>query len=758
MSARSPLVPRGGSAAAWAFVALLLPTTPARAALPLHFEPNRGQHAEPVRFASRSRDGALLFLPRETVLVLGGERPASLRMRWLGADPRTEITGESPLAARVNYIRGADPQRWRTNIPTFARVRCANLYPGIDVAYYGRDGDVEHDLVVAPGADPARARLELVGAESLVIDARGDLVAAVGGRTVRLDAPVSYQDRDGERHAIASRWVLDGKRRAHVAVGAYDRSRTLVIDPVIRYSTFLGGNDEDNGGGLHVDASGITLGGNTTSTDLPAPNGTQPANAGGFDSYLAKLDPTGATLLYATYFGGGGDDTERDLVVDAAGDAYLFGETDSTDLPTTLGAFDRTCGSDGACGGGLDTFVAKFDGSDGSLLWSTYVGGAGSDVGGKIAVDAGSSLYLSAYTNSSDLPATDGAFDTTCGTDGTCNETCEGETCSRRRDCFAAKLVPDGSALAYLTYLGGSAFDRCFGIDVDASGRAIVVGSTFSADFPATDGAYDTTCGTDGACDTTCVEEVCTTADDAFVAMFDASGSNLVYGTFLGGSGNGDTAIDEYAWAVDADASGRARVVGQTDSADFPTPNGAWPSFGGNVLDAFVVDLDPTGSTLAFGTYLGGAGVDQGLAIAVDALGRIHVAGVTTSIDFPQVDALAGPGNACENCQFQFTEAFVTTLDATGENILFSSFLGGSNSDYGSSLALDGTSTLYVAGDAASTDFPLVAPFQAAHGVHPPPDTTNYDAFVTRIPEPSGVALAAAAALALHLLAARWRC
>jgi len=515
-------------------------------------------------------------------------------------------------------------------------------------------------------------------------------------------------------------------------------------DPVITYSTFLGGNGEDNGGGLHVDATGITIGVNTTSTDLPTPNGGQPANAGGFDSYVAKLDPTGATLLWATYFGGSGDDTERDLVVDAAGDVYLLGETDSSDLPTTVGAFDRTYG-----GGGLDTFVAKFDGDDGSLVWATYLGGSGSDVGGKIAVDGNLSAYVSAYTNSSDLPTTTGAFDRTCGTDGTCNEACGVDGCTRRRDCFAAKLAPDGSALDYLTYLGGSAFDRCFGIDVDASGRAVVVGSTFSADFPATQGAYDTSCGTDGSCNA---------ADDAFVAMLDAAGANLVYATFLGGSGNGDAAIDEYGWAVDVDASGRAWVVGQTDSTDFPTPNGARTTFGGDALDAFVAELDPTGATLAFATYLGGVGVDQGLAIAVDPLGRIDVAGVTASTDFPQVGALAGPGNACENCALGFTEVFVTRLDPTGGSLLFSTFLGGSNSDYGSSLALAGSSTIYVAGDAASTDFPLVAPFQAAHGETPPPSTANYDAFVTRIPEPGAAPLAAAAALALHLLGARRRC
>lgn len=509
--------------------------------------------------------------------------------------------------------------------------------------------------------------------------------------------------------------------------------------PVTLYSSFLGGSGEDNVGGMHVDATGIWIGGNTTSTDLPTPNGEQPNHAGSFDAYVAKLDPTGTQLLFATYFGGSGEDVQRDLVVDANGDAYLLGETDSTDLPVTVGAFDTSCGDAGACGG-LDTFVAKFDGRDGSLLWATYLGGAGSDVAGKLAVDADSNAYVSGYTNSTDLPATEGAYDETCGTDGSCDETCVGDTCTKRRDCFAAKLAPDGASLGYLTYLGGSGFDRCFGGGVDADGRAVVVGSTFSPDFPATEGAYDESCGTDGACNG---------ADDAFAAMLDGAGASLVYATFLGGSGNGDAQIDEYAWAVDVAADGRARLVGQTDSSDFPTPNGADTTFGGNTLDGFVADLDPSGATLAFASFLGGNGIDQGYDVAVDALGRIIVTGATTSTDLAQIGALPGPGNVCQFCDLGFTEAFVATLDPSGGSFLFSTYLGGSSSDYGTALALEGENAIWIGGDAASTDFPIVAgAFQPVHG-GAPEGPANYDIFLTRVPEPSpcGVGLAAIAVL-----------
>lgn len=703
--------------------------------VPFHFEANRGQLAPAARFVARSGDGDFFFLPGETVLALAtSERPAVLRMRWIGSRTDAAIVAEQPLAARVHSFRGADPKQWRTEIPTFARVRYDDLYRGIDVAYYGHAGSVEHDLLVAPGADVAQARLAIDGADSVAIAPNGDLAIAVAGRSVRLHAPVSYQERDGARVPVASRWVLDEARRASIAVGDYDRARELVVDPVLTYSTFFGGDAEDGANGIHVDATGILFGGNTVSTDLPAPS--QAPNPGAADAFVAKLDPTGATLLSITYFGGNGEEIERDMVVDSGGNAYLFGETTSTDLPTTEGAFDRTCGSDGLCNGAIpDTFVAKFNGA--TLEFATYLGGGGSDIAGKIAVDGERNAYVAGYTNSVDLPATEGAFDESCGTDGACNDV--------KRDCFVAKLAANGANLAYLTYLGGSAFDRCFGVDIAKGDRAIVVGSTFSADFPATQGAYDTTCGDDGACDSGGLEA---TADDGFVAMLDSAGANLVYATFLGGSGNGDTAIDEYGWAVRADANGGATIVGQTDSSDFPTPNGARTSYGGGLLDAFVARIDPTGASLEYGTYVGGVGTDQGLGLALDPQGGIVVSGVTDSTDFPLVDALPGPGNVCTWCASGFTEGFVTVIDASGDAFSFSTWLGGSSSDYAPGVAVVGSS-LYVLGDTYSADFPTQNPLQATHGLG-----ENYDAFVARIEVPElDTALLAIASIAAILCA-----
>jgi len=345
--------------------------------------------------------------------------------------------------------------------------------------------------------------------------------------------------------------------------------------------------------------------------------------------------------------------------------------------------------------------------------------------------------YVAGYTNSTNLPATLGAYDTTCGTDGTCNNDVDG----RKRDCFAAKLDASGASLSYLTYLGGSAFDRCFGIDVDGGGRAVVTGSTLSSDFPAAPGAYDTACGSDGACDG---------GDDAFVAMLDGTGANLVYATFLGGSGDGEAGVQEYGWSVDADTTGDAWIVGQSDSSDFPTPDGARTSSGGGI-DAFVAHLDATGSTLRYATYLGGSGSEQGFGLAVDPAGNVHIAGVTDSTDFPLVDALSGPGNGCVNCASLFTEAFVATLDGVDGSLDFSTYLGGSSSDYGAGVAIADATSVFVVGDTSSNDFPTRDPYQAAHG-----SGFNYDIFIVRVPEPGASALGLASALALAGLVRRY--
>jgi hypothetical protein len=699
----------------------------APAPLALRFEEHRGEAPGAVRYVARGSAFTLHVLPGEAVVALAPPRrapdaapdlgaasparPAALRMRFAGAEAAPALVAEEPLAARTHLFLGPDRARWRTDVPSFGRVRAVGVAPGADVVFYGRDGSVEYDVVLAPGAEVGAVRLRFDGVDRMALDPAGDLVLEVAGRSLRLRAPVAYQEAEAGRRAVESAFVLASPREVGFRVGAYDRARTLVIDPVLAYSSYFGGDQEDNGGGVHTDATGIWIGGLTVSSDLPTADPLFPSSAGGFDAFVAKLDPSGSALLWATYFGGSGDEIERDLAVDAAGNAYLFGETTSPDLPTTPGALDVDCGSDGACNGGIpDVFVTKLDPTGGTLLFSTYLGGSGSEIAGGIEAGADGMPVVAGYTNSADLPATPGSFDPACGADGACD--------GGLRDAFVAKLAADGESLVYATYLGGSSFDRSFDVALDAAGSAYVAGGTFSADFPATPSAFDTRCGSDGRCDA---------GDDAFVAKLSPDGSALAYATFLGGRGDGDAEIEELAWAIALDAAGNATVAGQTDSADFPAVSAARPDSGGGI-DAFVAKLDPSGAALVYSTYLGGGRSDQAFDVAVDAFGNAHVTGATDSPDFPIVDALPEPGNTCAGCALGFTEAFVTKLDAPGASLLYSIFLGGTSSDYGSNLALTDARTALVLGDSYSFDFPTASAFQAAHGAG-----VNYDAFLARI-------------------------
>ncbi len=424
--------------------------------LPLRFEANRGQSDSQVEFLSRGRGYTLFLTPAEAVLALltrGGAndttagspadtrpRSAVVRISLVDAQPSPKLTGLQELPGRSHYFLGDDPKAWRSSVPGFAKVKYEQVYPGVDLVYYGNAGLLEHDFILAPGADPDAIQMAFEGIDGMEIEADGSLLLRTPAGQMRLRKPCAFQETETGRREIRSRYALTSSRQAGIEVAAYDASRTLVIDPILTYSTYLGGNSEDNGGGIAFDETGIYIGGLTWSTNFPTQDPLFNWNSGGFDAFVAKLDPTGSSLIFATYFGGSGDEIERDMAVDATGSAYLFGETTSTDLPTTAGAVDTTCGGDGFCDGGSpDVFVTKLDPAGSALVYSTYLGGGGSDIAGKIAVDASGSAHVVGYTKSTDFPTSAGAFDPECGSDGLC----DGGTW----DAFATKLDPAGSSL-----------------------------------------------------------------------------------------------------------------------------------------------------------------------------------------------------------------------------------------------------------------------------------------------------------------------
>ncbi len=725
--------------------------------LPLSFEPNQGQTDGQVKFLSRGSGYTLYLTAQEAVLALrkasapnpavaavsspptrraaqfsitnlqllaswpryGDEdiaapigatnrqssianRQSVLTMNLVGANQKARVVGLEELPGKSNYFIGNDPKQWRTNVPTYAKVRYQNVYPGVDLIYYGKQGQLEYDFVVRPGADPSTIRFSVGAGLSrhqsnqdggvkppLQIAADGDLVVKTDGGDVRFHKPVVYQTKSTANHqsSIDNRQLLEGhyvltaSNQLRFALGPYDRSKPLVIDPILRYSTYLGGSGDDGATGIAVDsARNAYVTGGTGSTDFPTKNPFQAANAGHGDAFVTKLDPTGSALVYSTYLGGSDHDDATGIAVDSARNAYVTGFTYSTNFPTK-NPFQRHNA------GGADAFVTKLDPTGSALVYSTYLGGSGFDAATGIAVDSAGNAYVTGGTASTNFPTMNPFQAANAGFFG---------------NAFVTELSPTGSALVYSTYLGGSGGDNASGIALDSAGNAYVTGVTKSTNFP-TKNPFQGTFGGGGG------------TVDAFVTKLDPTGSALVYSTYLGGSDN------DVASGIAVDSARNAYVTGQTFSTNFPTKNPFQAANAGNLdADAFVTKLDPTGNALVYSTYLGGSGREQATGIAVDSARNAYVTGWTTSTNFPTQNPFqaANAGG--------FDDAFVTKLDPTGSALVYSTYLGGSNSDFGFGIALDSARNAYVTGGTSSTNFPTKNPFQGTNA-------GGFDAFVAKI-------------------------
>ena len=675
--------------------------------LPLSFEANLGQTDPRVKFLARGLGYTLFLTPTEAVLTLTGERTPelaapntgkfekpqelrrnTLRMRIVGANPRAQVEGRDKLPGKTHYFLGNDPARWRTNVPTYAKVHHQAIYPGIDLMYYGNQRQLEYDFAVKPGAEPGRIVLHFEGAQRLEVDAGGDLVIHTGAGPIHQRRPVVYQEIHGTRQAVAGGYILRGRQEVGFQVAAYDESRPLIIDPVLVYSTYLGGSASDQGLGIAVDAAGSAyVTGLTLSTDFPTtPGAFDTTRNGDFDAFVTKLDATGSALLFSTYLGGSAQDVGGGIVVDTAGNAYVTGWTFSTAFPTTPGAFDTSPNGD------FDAFVTKLDATGSALLYSTYLGGSGQDLGSSIGVDTAGNTYLTGSTRSTNFPTTPGSFDTTL-TGGA--------------DAYVTKLNAIGSApLVYSTYLGGNDVDEGIGIALDAAGNAYLTGLTFSTDF-ATPGAFDTTVNGGG---------------DAYVTKLNAIGSApLLYSTYLGGSSF------EWGLGIAVDAAGNAYVHGRTASLNFPTTPGAFDTTFNGVIDAFVTKLNATGSApLLYSTYLGGSAQDEGFGIALDAAGNAYAIGRTFSGDFPTTPGMDTSLNGG-------SDVYVTKLDVTGSApLLYSTYLGGSSFEFGFGIAVDAAGNAYVTGATGSANFPTTP------GAFDVTFNGGEDVFVTKISDVVG--------------------
>ncbi|HEY2987869.1 MAG TPA: SBBP repeat-containing protein [Candidatus Binatia bacterium] len=667
---------------------------PAYGKLPLVFEANRGQTDPAVKFLSRGGGYTLFLTSQEAVLSLRKVEPgkatprgngvdaaqvetAQIILRLVGANADPKIVGVEELSGKSNYLIGNDPERWRTGIPTYGKVKYENVYPGIDLVYYGHERQLEFDFIVAPQFKADAIALSIEGANQIEINSRGDAVLHVAGGRIQLNKPVLYQEADGVRREISGGYVRKGEDQLAFNVGAYDTERALIIDPVLGYSTYVGGTGNDSGEGIAVDNSGhVYVTGSTTSANFPVVNpALQSSIAGGgefgLDAFVVKLNPAGTGLIYSTYIGGSADDTGLGIAVDATGSAYITGSTSSGNFPTAGAAQTSLSGSN-------DAFVLKLDSAGTRIVYSTYLGGSVRDVGLGIALDSQGNAYITGATTSPNFP--------------TVNALQQNKKNPRTdlTTAFVTKLNAAGSAFLYSTYLGGSGQDEADAIAVDTAGNAYVTGSTNSTDFPTANPFQPNLTATNGF-------------ENAFVSKFNSNGSALVFSTYLGGSGA------EFGNGIAVDSGGNVYVTGQTISSDFPTANAWQPAIASpNREDAFITKLNPAGSALVYSTYLGGSGFDFGTGIGLDSQDNAYVVGFSTSSNFP----VANPSQLVMRGD---QDAFVARLDSAG-TLVEGTYLGGSGTDRGQGIAVDSAGNAYVTGWTASADFPTAAAFQPANG------------------------------------------
>ncbi len=695
--------------------------------VPISFESNRGQTDAQVRFLSRGPGYSLFLTPAEAVLSLRTKGKAEanavamgnlrqpedandvqgavVRLSFDGAKRNPALVGQDRQAATSNYFLGTNANQWRRDLPNFAKVRYEDLYPGVDLLYYGNQSQLEYDLIVAAGADPSPISLRIAGADRLSVNPNGDLVLDTSSGQLLQHAPIAFQDVAGKRVPVSAHYTLLGDNRVGFRLGDYDRSQALVIDPVLVYSTYLGGTLGDRAYDVYVDsAKNAYVTGYSNSAAFPTKGGYQSTNKGAGDVFVAKLSPTG-TILYSTYIGGSGSDEAAGIAVDASGNAYVTGRTTSIDYPT-VSAFQSTLG------GVQDAFVTKLSATGNALVYSTYLGGnantintanpgATGEYGYGIAVDANGSAYVSGWTVSTNFPTVNPIQATRSAAPAACDPAVDASKCARS-EAFVSKFAANGASLIYSTYLGGTEYDESYSLTLDSSGNAYITGMTISAGFPTASPKQVTNAGN----------------GDAFVTKINAAGSALVYSTYLGGVGQ------DFGYGIALGSDNSAFVVGVTASANFPTVTPAQAyngGAGGSATDGFITKVAPAGNAWTYSTWVGGAGADSANGVAIDAADNAYIVGQGGSAtNFPISNAfqstMAG-GTA---------DAFLVKLAASGSAFVYGTFLGGSGDDFGNDVAIDSAGDAYIVGYTASANFPVLNAAQATNA-------GSQDAFVARL-------------------------
>jgi hypothetical protein len=702
--------------------------------LPLSFEANQGQAGRAVRFLSKGRgytafltgNGMILSLrPSEAAALhspgsTAPQSPTVLQFSLIGATDNVSVSGEDPQPGKVNYFFGSNPSQWRTNVTTYGRIRYHNVYPGIDLIYYGNNRQLEYDFAVSPSANASQIQFQIQGAKSINLDANGNLVLDTGNGQLTFTTPTVYQEADGTRTPVRGRYILKDSTHIGFDLTGVDPAKPTVIDPVLVYGTFLGGSGDDEASSIAVDSGGnVYLTGYTDSTDFPlAVMGALPT--GNPHVFVAKLDPSGSTLLYADYIGGNAYEQGSAISVDSAGEVYVTGSTASSNFPL-VNPYQATYP------GGYNGFLTKVSSDGSTLLYSTYFGGNGTDSPAAIVLDNSADILIAGSTSSTNLP-TANAYQSTASANQGGHFGTYG---------FLTEFSPGGSSLVYSTYFAGnynfsfacgsgfcwpSPYSAIAGLAVDSLDNAYVGGGTNTYNFPTTSGAYQTSINNPQ------------NNLAGFLAKFNGSGT-LIYSSYLDESSGISTTIN----AVAVDEAGSAYVTGGAFS------DGTFPVTSTTICDpsvyfsacgfGFVTKFDSGATSLLYSTFLGPNNLSTPVAIALDSNRNAYVVGSTISEQYSLANGIEGFSTEGSQHQAFDYDVLLAEVDAQASSQLLATYIGGSGNNVGLSMALDATNNIYVTGSTDSIDFPVTqGSFQQVIG-------GNTDAFIVKIAPLSGAAV-----------------
>ncbi len=660
--------------------------------LPLRFEKNTGQLNETVDFISHNNNYTLFLSPTKATFSFEKEKNINnfvnktkvnrettnvtaidvLTMELIGANVNAKAIEIDKLVTTSNYFLNNNEKQWQTNVENFAKVQYQNIYPGIDIAYYGNQRQLEYDLIVSPYTNPDIINLQFSEAQNLTINNEGDLVITVNEQEFYKKKPYAYQEINGVKQLVTTNYIVKENNKISFELGSYDVSQQLIIDPVIGYSTYLGGTGSDFSNAIAIDTTGNAyIVGYTESLNFPTNNPQQRSISGKNDLFISKLNATGSSLAFSTYIGGSDEDFGNAIAIDSKGNVYITGYTFSNNFPVA-NPFQSKNGNTIANTGG-DAFVVKLNSQGNTLVYATYLGGIADDMATSIAVDSQDSVYITGFTNSANFPVVNSVQAKSNG----------------GFDAFITKLNATGNSMAYSSYFGGSDNDFGNAITIDKSNNAYIVGLTDSRNLPIVN-PQQSILGGDS---------------DGFIAKFVSTGNSLSFATYFGGS-NFDTIT-----SVAVDSTNNIYVTGVTGSKDFSIMNPIQQTKADS-LDSFISKLNAAGNSLIFSTYLGGSGDEQANSIALDDKNNVYIMGVTSSTNFPLADATQKTNGGQQ-------DVFMTKINATGNSLVFSTYLGGAGNDVGASLAVDNKGNVFMTGITNSMNFPMSKPLQATCGCDP---------------------------------------